>query len=113
MRANRWQRGVLIGFLLLVIFWLGSLIWNLAGKARVAVSQAEETKRQYHALEARRAALAADLAALSTARGQDSAIRTAFGVARPGEEVIVLVPPATTTPAPAPSWWQRVLHWFW
>lgn len=112
MRTNQWQRGILIGILLLVIFWLVSLIWGLAGKAQIAVSQATDAKRQYQALEARKSALAASLAALDTSRGRDAAIRTAFGVARPGEEVIVVVPPTTATPTTTPSWWQKVLSWF-
>ena len=112
MRAKEWQRGILIGFLLLVAFWLLSLIWELMGKVHIAVSQANDAKRQYQSLEVRKASLQANLAALATPRGEDAAIRTAFGVARPGEEVIVVVPPATTTPAPALTWWQKILSWF-
>ncbi len=112
MRTNQWQRGALIGILLLAIFWLVSLIWGLAGKAQIAVSQAGDVQRQYQALETRKSALGASLAALGTSRGRDAAIRTAFGVARPGEEVIVVVPPATNTVATTTSWWQNVLHWF-
>ena len=112
MRANQWHRGILIGVLLLVLFWLVSLIWGLAGKAQIAVSQATDVERQYQALEARKSALSASLAALGTSRGRDAAIRTAFGVARPGEEVIVVVPPATATPTTTPSWWEKVLSWF-
>lgn len=112
MRTKEWQRGFLIGFLLLVALWLGSLIYGLAGKTDIAVSQATQTRQQYEALEARKASLAADLAALGTARGQDAAIRTAFGVARPGEEVIVVVPPTTATATPPLSWWQKIWNWF-
>ena len=112
MRTKQWRQGILIGILLLAAFWLVSLIWGLAGKAHVAVSQAHEAERQYQALEERKSALTANLAALATERGQDAAIRTAFGVARPGEEVIVVVPPTTATPTTTPSWWQRILHWF-
>jgi cell division protein FtsB len=112
MRAKEWQRGVLIGGLFLVIFWLVSLIVGLAGKTHIAVSQANEAKQQYEALEARKASLEANVAALETDRGQDAAIRTAFGVARPGEEVIVVVPPEAATATPALSWWQKLLSWF-
>ena len=111
MRAKQLRRGILIGFLLLVIFWLASLIWGLVGKAQIAVSQANNAKRQYQALEERKKTLEANLAALGTERGQDAAIRTTFGVARPGEEVIVVVPPATTAPTSTPSWWQKIMSW--
>ena len=112
MRTKEWKKGVIAGFLMLVAFWLGSLIWGLAGKAQIAITQANEVKRQYAMIEARKATLEANLATLRTEHGRDAAIRTSFGVARPGEEVIVVVPPAATTPTATPSWWQRVLNWF-
>jgi cell division protein FtsB len=112
MHAKQLRQGFLIGILLLVIFWLLSLIWGLAGKANIAVSQAHEAKWQYQALEERKAMLEANLAALATERGKDTSIRTAFGVARPGEEVIVVVPPDPKTPTSSPSWWQQILSWF-
>jgi len=112
MRARQLQRGIFIGILILAAFWLASLIWGLAGKAHIAVSQANEAKTEYEALEMRKALLAANLAALATERGKDAAIRTAFGVARPGEEVIVVVPPATATPTTTPSWWEKFFGWF-
>ena len=113
MRANQWHRGILIGALLLVSFWLGSSIWGLFGKMRIAMGEAHDVQQQYEALEARKASLQANLAVLDTKRGQDAAIRTSFGVARPGEEVIVVVPPASTTAVTTLSWWQRILSWFW
>lgn len=112
MRTKELQKGIVIGIFLLVAFWLLSLIWGLAGKTHIAVSQANDTRRQYQVLEARKASLEASLSALSTSRGEDAAIRTAFGVARPGEEVIVVVPPATTTETAPLSWWQRIMSWF-
>lgn len=100
------------GALILVAFGLVSLMWGLAGKARVAIEESQMTKRQYEALQDRKGALEEKLAELVTVRGQDAAVRTAFGVARPGEEVIVVVPPATTAPTSTPSWWQRLWSWF-
>jgi len=112
MRGKQLKQGLLIGFLILVAFWLISLIISLSGKAQIAVDEAHKAQRQYQALEKRKIALEANLAALATARGRDSAIRTAFGVARPGEEVIVVVPPVAAAPTSTPSWWQRILDWF-
>ena len=112
MHANQWRRGILIGVLLLVAFWRISLIWGLAGKTHIAISQANNAKRQYQALEDRKTSLEANLAALATPRGEDAAIRTSFGVARLGEEVIVVVPPAEAVPTTTPSWWQQILNWF-
>jgi hypothetical protein len=112
MRARQLWRGVGIGVLLLVAFGFASSIFGLAGKAHIAVSQAREAEWQYRELKARRAALEADIAALATPRGRDAAIRTSFGVARPGEEVIVVVPPVAATSTPVPPWWQKIFEWF-
>ena len=111
MRAKELKQGVLIGVLLLAAFWLASLIWGLAGKAQIAIAQAAAVQRQYAALEKRKTELEASVRALATPRGQSAAIRTAFGVARPGEEVIVVVPPASTTPVVTSSWWLQFWRW--
>lgn len=105
------RRGVLIGVLILAAFWLASLIWGLSGKARVAITQARDAEWRYSELAVRRVALQANIAALATPRGRDAAIRTAFGVSRPGEEVIVVVPPQDATSTPDQSWWERFLDW--
>ena len=112
MRAKQWRQGALIGILLIVAFWLVVSIWGLAGKTSVAVSEAHQAQARYQTLEQRKTTLEANLAALGTARGQDAAIRTAFGVARPGEEVIVVVPPVVATTTPQLSWWEKILNWF-
>ncbi len=112
MRAKELRQGIIVSALLLVAFWLLSLIWGLAGKAQVAISEAHNVQRQYQALEKRKASLEANLYALKTERGQDSAIRTTFGVARPGEEVIVVVPPTPATTTAPLSWWEKILKWF-
>jgi hypothetical protein len=97
---------------LVVAFGLVSLIWGLAGKMKIAVTEAHNAEMQYRELEGRKTALEANLAALATARGQDAAIRTSFGVARPGEEVIVVVPPEVKTATSTPSLWEQFLSWF-
>ncbi len=112
MRATRLRQWLLTVLYLLVAIWLASSIWSLIGKARVAVREARDAEREYQALEERRARLEARIAVLETPLGQDAAIRTAFGVARDGEEVIVVVPPQQATTTPEPTLWERVKGWF-
>jgi len=112
MRAKQFRRGIIISSLLLAAFWLLWLIWGLAEKAQVAIVEARNAERQYQELEGRKAVLQANLAALETERGEDAAIRMSFGVAKPGEEVIVVVPSATATPTATLPWWQSILDWF-
>lgn len=112
MRVAQWRQGVLIGIFLLVSAWLVWLILGLVGKAQIAVREARSAERQYKTLEVRRSAIETNLAALATTRGQDAAVRMAFGVARPGEEVIVVVPSEAVTATAPLSWWQKILNWF-
>ena len=112
MRAKEWRQGIIVSILLLIAFGLVSLIWGLVGKARIAIEEAHKAQRQYQVLEERKAMLETNLAALETSRGKDNAIRTAFGVARPGEEVIVVVSPTQATTTPQLTWWQKILDWF-
>lgn len=112
MRTPPLRQGLSLGLLALVVVWLSVSIWGLLGKARIAMSEAREVEQQYVNIQARKASLQASVDALSTEYGRDAAIRTAFGVARPGEEVIVVVPPKEATTTPEPTLWQRVLNWF-
>ena len=103
--------GLAVVFTLGVI-WLAWLIWGLFWKEETARQAAVTAKTALTSLEERKSTIQADLNALSTPRGQDAAIRTAFGVAKPGEEVIIVVPTtATTAPTSTPSFWQRLFGW--
>ena len=79
MRAKQWHQGILIGILLLVIFWLVSLIWGLVDKVHIAVLQAREARLQHQRLEARKAILQANGVAIETERRRNADIRTGFG----------------------------------
>ncbi len=111
-RGQWWRQGALAVFLALSALWLGSQVWGLAGKARIAWEKAREVKAEYASLEARRMQLEADLAGLATPRGADAAIREAFSVARPGEAVIILVPAASSSATSTLPWWQKLFNWF-
>jgi cell division protein FtsB len=112
MRATQWRQGLLVGGLLVVALGLISLIWGLADKMQIAVTEAHNAETQFKALEERKATLEANLTALNTERGKDAAIRTSFGVARPGEEVIVVVPPEVRAATTTPTWWESFWSWF-
>lgn len=112
MRATHLRQAVSVVIYLAAAAWLVSLIAGLAGKANVAVNEAHDAERRYQELEERRIKIQANLTALETPLGQDAAIRKAFGVAREGEEVIVVVPAATATATPERTWWERVGDWF-
>ncbi|HFC10902.1 MAG TPA: hypothetical protein ENJ75_01775 [Candidatus Kaiserbacteria bacterium] len=95
-------------FLIFVAFWLVSLIWGLSGKAVFAWQVANETEQQASALSARKKSLEKSIAELKTVRGEESVMRTSFGVARPGEQVIIVMSHKKTPNVKKNiSWWKR------
>lgn len=91
------RQGILIGIFILVMVWLGSLIVGLFSKAQIAWETAQHTQHEAQVLKHRANILEQNMHTLDTARGYSASVRTAFGVARPGESVIIVVPPVTTT----------------
>jgi len=113
MRKRRFdpKNAAITAGLAIVAVWLGFLVYELGQKAQIAWVAAQQSKAEAASLAERQTELTQELSDLNTPRGQDAAIRTAFGVARPGEEVIIVVPPATTTATVTPSWWDRHFGW--
>lgn len=113
LHQNPIRQGITIAILILVILWLGSLIFGLIGKAQFAWQMAHETGQNARTLSTRQRMLEQSITTLNTPRGQEAAIRTAFGVARPGEQVIIVVPPKIPVETSQNhSWWQRARGWF-
>ncbi len=106
---NYIRQGILIGIFILAIVWLGSLITGLFSKAQIAWKTAQHTQREAQVLKHRANILEQNMHTLDTPRGYSASVRTAFGVARPDESVIIVVPSvaATSTP-PKKSWWKRL-----
>jgi cell division protein FtsB len=98
--------------LVLGIIWLSWLVFGIARKEEVARRAVAETKAELVSLEARRTALEANMAELSTHRGQEATIRQTYGVARPGEEVIIVVPPEAEPENIKLPWWKKALGFF-
>jgi cell division protein FtsB len=102
----------LIGLLVLVLFWLLFQIWNIARKEEIARHASGEATQELEELEEREATLRKNLYDLSTSRGEDAAMRETFGVALPGEEVIIVVPEEEGEEKEGLSWWRALLGLF-
>jgi hypothetical protein len=102
---------LLVSGLSIVAVWLLFSVIDLGHKAEIAWSAAQSAKAEARSLSSREALLTKHINDLNSARGQDAAIRTAFDVARPGEEVIVVVPPTNIEATTSPSWWDRHFGW--
>lgn len=103
---------LIIAGLGLLIIWLIFLVISIAKKERIARNTAYDTKGQLAVLEERKNTLSQNIDELNTDRGQEAALRQTYGVARPGEDVIIVVPPKELPPPPELSLWQKFLRLF-
>jgi cell division protein FtsB len=112
-RRTSYQEYLYAALLTLGIIWFSYLIWGIFQKEERARADVHDTKAQLASLEAREGTLKQDLADLDTPRGKEAVLRETRGVARQGEEVIIVVPSggATSSP-PVKSWWQKLFKWF-
>ena len=106
---------VIAGLLALAILWLLWLIWGLARKEEIARHAVANTRNDLATLETRKKILEGNLAELSTERGKEATLRQTYGVAKEGEEVIIVVPPKEATTTPKIPWWKKAFYWagFW
>lgn len=99
------------GALGLLILWFAWLLWGIAHKEEVARQAVASTKNDLETLQARKAILEKNIAELATPRGEEATLRQTYGVARPGEGVIIVVPGAVATSTPTLPWWRKFLGW--
>lgn len=96
---------------ILLVSFLFMLI-DIIHKEEIARHAANDARRELESLRAREATLTQNLQDLETARGQEASIRETYGVAKPGEEVIIVVEPPPEKPLQALPWWNILLGWF-
>lgn len=98
-----------LSILFLMLLWA---VWGIAQKEEIARSAVDDRKAELAVLEERKAVFEQNLAELSTERGQEATLRQNHGVARAGEEVIIVVPPKEDELDPHMPWYKRLLGWF-
>ena len=100
------------GGLSILLIWLIFLNVNIAKKEEIARTAAHDTQAQLANLSQRQSVLQQDINELSTPRGQEATVRETFGVAKPGEGEIIIVPPKIATTTPPLTFWQKWFGWF-
>lgn len=108
-QASEYVLAGLLGIVFLVLLWA---VWGIAKKEEIAREAVEDRKAELAVLKERKAVFEENLAELSTARGQEATLRQNHGVARSGEEVIIVVPPKEDELNPNMPWYTRLLGWF-
>lgn len=81
----------------------------------MARATAQTTQKQLASIQSREKTLETDIHELSTQRGEEATLRETYGVARPGEGVIIVEPAAAPTSTPPLPWYEKWFGWllFW
>lgn len=110
-----WRRLFMLGVAIFVLFALWAVI-GVFQKERDSRTLRLEAESQLKDLEKREVALRARIATLETERGQEEALRDAYGVGKDGEAMIQIVDKPTTTSeeemAENKSWFSRIFWWW-
>ncbi len=96
----------------LLIVWFSYLVFGIARKEEIARHTVSDTRAQLQALTLRKDTLKRDLDELATDRGKEASFRQDFGVAKPGEDVIIVVPAKQVIPPPELTWWEKTRQFF-
>ena len=83
-------------------------IWGIGIKEERARAAAKGSRVELAQLETRKSVLEGNLAELATGRGQEALVRQTRGVAKEGEEVIIVVPQTATSTPPRVPWWKNL-----
>lgn len=98
-----------LSILFLLLLWA---VWGIAQKEEIARNAVDERRTELAILQERKAIFEDNLAELSTERGQEATLRQNHGVARTGEEVIIVVPSKENELDPHIPWHKRLMGWF-
>ncbi len=105
---------ITIGVLCIVIAITAKETWDLYAKERHARELLENARVRQESLGEREVFLKSELANLNDEEGVEGELRERFGIAKPGEKVIMLIDEEATTTFEEPDkgWWARLWSWF-
>ena len=109
------KASIFVLFVILVFTVRGA--WKVHQKAEIARTERDDSARMLADLQDRNITLEASLARLKSDRGIEDEVRQKYAVARPGEEVVVVVDESgkkgkNGNEAPQKSFWQRFVSLF-
>ena len=82
---------ITLAVLFFVLFWVVRGAWAIYQKAEIARSERDIAARALAELEGRTTELKTSLARLKSTQGIEEEVRQKYTVARPGEEVVVVI----------------------
>ena len=99
--------------ILIVVILLAKGVFDVYGRYKESVLMRTETEAKLLELETQRANIAKESAKLLSEAGIDAKIRTKFNVAKPGENVVLIVDDATTTATTTPGFFATLWAKIW
>lgn len=99
--------------LCIVIIILGKEVWDVYQRERLARESLSQAQVQKESLDKREQFLRSEIDLLENQEGVESELRERYGIAKPGEKVIVLVDAEATTTLRQEntSWWKKIFFW--
>lgn len=105
----------ILGFLGLLVILAIHSTWNVYQKQRESIALLRVAQEQSSVLKAREQELQTKIANMQTEQGMEEEIRSKFNVAKPGENVVVVLEQSSSTTSTSTttiSFWQRILNFF-
>ena len=107
---------VTLVILTLVLLVVARGAWGIHQKAQIAISERNIARHSLEELESRTKELEVSLELLNSEQGIEAEVRQKYTVARPGEEVVVVVDDKAkkgeNSEVVEKSFWQRVVSFF-
>ncbi len=113
LKSRIYSRTTLI-VLLFVIILTAKGVFNIYLRNRESVAAREDTAHKLRDLQGRKQVLDSQISKLKADDGVDREIREKFNVIKPGENVVIIVPPeiATTTDIKQ-GFFEKLWQWLW
>ncbi len=116
---RRWQKILYsrasLAALLVVLFFVAKGTWGVYQKEAESGRNLEAATRELNKVSVRKELLTANITRLRTERGAEEEIRNRFRVAKPGEELIVIVDSGATGTLPTlppQNLWEKFMGLF-
>jgi|GEM_PF-486155 len=110
--AKKLGEYALAAFLTLIVLTLIWAVWGIARKEEIARKAMNDRKAELAVLNERKAGFEENLAELGSQRGQEATLRQNHGMAKAGEEVIIVVPPKEDNLDPTLPWYTQFMGFF-
>ncbi len=107
-----YSRGVLFAILVLILF-LSKGVYDIYGRERESARMRIEAESKMAELAAQKGKLSLEVEKLGSDEGVDEKIRSKFNVAKPGENVVLIVSDATATATSTPGFFASLWAKIW